>query len=55
LGAKLTITVEPVVVDSGFGAFQCAIATDRVVATAVVNTYRPAAHELAQFGREARP
>lgn len=54
LGAKLTITVEPVVVDAGFGAFQCSIATDRVVATAVVNTYQPAAHELAPFRREVR-
>ena len=49
LGSKLTITVEPLVAEGGFGAFQCAIATDRVVATAVVNTYQPAAHELAQF------
>jgi predicted hotdog family 3-hydroxylacyl-ACP dehydratase len=52
LGTKLTITIEPLVVDAGFGAFQCSIATDRVVATAVVNTYRPSAHELTQFRRE---
>jgi predicted hotdog family 3-hydroxylacyl-ACP dehydratase len=50
-GMQLTITVEPVVVEGAFGAFQCAIATDCVVATAVINTYQPAAHELAQFRR----
>ncbi len=49
LASKLTITIEPLVAEAGFGAFQCAIATDRVVATAVVNTYQPPAHELAQF------
>ena len=46
LGSALTITIEPLVADLGFGAFQCAIARDRVVATAVVNTYQPSAHEL---------
>jgi len=49
LGNKLTITIEPLVAEGGFGAFQCAIATDRVVATAVVNTYQPTPHELEQF------
>jgi predicted hotdog family 3-hydroxylacyl-ACP dehydratase len=47
LGATLTISVEPLVTDGKLGAFQCSIATDRVLATAVVNTYRPAADELA--------
>jgi predicted hotdog family 3-hydroxylacyl-ACP dehydratase len=47
LGATLTISVEPLVTDAKLGAFQCAIATDRVVATAVVNTYQPTAAELA--------
>ena len=51
LGAELTITVEPVVVEPQLAAFQCAIATDRVVATAVVNAYQPTAHELARFRR----
>ena len=51
LGATLTIAVEPVVVDLRVNAFQCSIATDRVVATAVVNTYQPAIHELAQVRR----
>ena len=50
-GSTLTITIEPVVVDLGFGAFQCAIATDRVVATAVVNTYQPTAQELERLRR----
>ena len=53
LRSTLTITVEPLVADAGFGAFQCTIATDRIVATAVVNTYQPAAHELARFRRGA--
>jgi predicted hotdog family 3-hydroxylacyl-ACP dehydratase len=46
-GATLTISVEPLIADAKLGAFQCAIATDRVVATAVVNTYQPSADELA--------
>lgn len=45
-GSKLTVTVEPEVVDGGFAAFKCAIAIGRVVATAVVTTYRPSAKEL---------
>jgi len=51
LGAALTIAVEPVVVDEKLGAFQCSIASDHVIATAIVNTYQPAAHEL----REVAP
>jgi len=51
LGATLTISVEPLVADAQLGAFQCSIATDRVVATAVVNTYRPTAEEVAAAGR----
>ena len=52
LGATLTIAVEPVVVDEKLGAFQCSIAAaDRVIATAVVNTYQPAAHELREVER----
>jgi predicted hotdog family 3-hydroxylacyl-ACP dehydratase len=47
LGCGLTITVEPVVVEARLAAFKCSIATDHVVATATVNTYQPAAHELA--------
>lgn len=52
LGATLAIAVEPVVVEARLGAFQCTIAWDREVATAVVNTYQPAAHELSDFRRE---
>jgi predicted hotdog family 3-hydroxylacyl-ACP dehydratase len=53
-GSKLTVTVEPEVVDEGFGAFSCAIAlddvaTDRIVATAVVMTYRPSTEEIASL------
>lgn len=53
LGATLTISVEPLVTESRLGAFQCAIALTRVVATAVVNTYRPVADELAALRRGA--
>jgi predicted hotdog family 3-hydroxylacyl-ACP dehydratase len=53
LGAILTVSVEPLVADPKLGAFQCAIAIDGVVATAVVNTYQPAADELALLRRGA--
>ena len=51
LGATLTISVEPLVTESRLGAFRCAIACDGVVATAVVNTYQPAADELTALRR----
>jgi len=47
LGATLTISVEPLFADGRLGAFRCAIAADAVVATAVVNVYRPSPDELA--------
>jgi predicted hotdog family 3-hydroxylacyl-ACP dehydratase len=50
LGSTLTITVEPVAREAGLAAFQCSIATDRVVAKAVVNTYQPEARETASVG-----
>jgi len=53
--STLTITLEPLVVEARLAAFQCSIATDRVVATAVVNTYQPQAHELAGFRGGASP
>jgi predicted hotdog family 3-hydroxylacyl-ACP dehydratase len=58
-GSKLTVTVEPEVVDGGYAAFKCAIAiddvaTDRVVATAVVTTYRPSTHEIDSLRPAAR-
>lgn len=46
LGSVLTISVEPLVTDEKLAAFRCSIATERVLATAVVNTYQPAASEL---------
>jgi predicted hotdog family 3-hydroxylacyl-ACP dehydratase len=55
LGSTLTITVEPVVVEARLAAFQCSIATDHVVAKAVVNTYQPEAHEVADFRGGASP
>jgi predicted hotdog family 3-hydroxylacyl-ACP dehydratase len=51
LGLELTVAVEPVVVDEKLGAFQCSISADSVIATAVVNTYQPAAHELVEVRR----
>ena len=55
LGSTLTITVEPVVVEARLAAFKCSIATDHVVAKAVVNTYQPEPHELAGFRGGASP
>ena len=55
LGSTLTITVEPVAVEARLAAFQCSIATDHVVAKAVVNTYRPEAHEVVDFRGGASP
>ena len=46
-GSTLTITVEPVLVEARLAAFQCSIATDHVLAKAVVNIYQPEARELA--------
>lgn len=55
VGSTLTITVEPVVMEARLAAFQCAIATDHVLARAVVNTYQPEAKELAGLRRGAFP
>jgi predicted hotdog family 3-hydroxylacyl-ACP dehydratase len=49
LGSTLRITVEPVVMEARLAAFQCSIATDRVVAKAVVNTYQPDARALSEL------
>jgi predicted hotdog family 3-hydroxylacyl-ACP dehydratase len=54
IGSRLTVSVEPEVVDARFAAFKCVIALDRVVATAVVTTYRPAVEELASLAPTAR-
>jgi predicted hotdog family 3-hydroxylacyl-ACP dehydratase len=48
-GAQLSISVEPAVVEAGFASFNCAIETDRVVATAVVSVYQPSPEELARL------
>jgi predicted hotdog family 3-hydroxylacyl-ACP dehydratase len=48
-GTCLKITVEQDVVDEGYAAFKCAIETDRVVATALLTTYRPSAAEVAKI------
>ncbi|MEO8466771.1 MAG: 3-hydroxylacyl-ACP dehydratase [Gammaproteobacteria bacterium] len=52
LGSTLTITVEPIVVEARLAAFQCSIATDHVLAKAIVNIYQPEAHELAALRGE---
>lgn len=45
-GCTLKISVEPQALEAGFGSFLCTIATDRVIATAVINVYRPSVDEL---------
>ena len=52
-GSQLTVSVEPEVVEAGFSAFKCTIATDRVVATAVVNVYLPSTEDLARMQRQS--
>jgi predicted hotdog family 3-hydroxylacyl-ACP dehydratase len=54
-GCTLTINVEPLVVDGGVSAFQCSIVSDRVLATAVVNTYQPSAAEIAGLRAATAP
>ena len=54
LGTTLTISVQPSFADSKLGVFQCSIAAEeRLLATAVVNIYRPAAEELEAMRRAA--
>jgi len=48
-GCTLTIGVEPQAAEAGFAAFACSIETDRVVAKAVMNVYRPSENELARL------
>ena len=48
-GCTLSISVEPLAVDGGFAAFKCSIETDRVLAAAVINVYRPSADELTRL------
>ena len=54
LDATLTISVHPLFADPKFGGFQCSIAAERLLATAVVNIYRPAAEELEAMRRTGR-
>jgi len=53
-GSRLTVTVEPELIDAGFAAFRCTIAMDRPVATAVVTTYRPSTAEIEKLKPAAR-
>ena len=48
-GTRLMISVEPGISDGGFASFTCAIETDRVVATAIVNVFQPSPDELADL------
>jgi predicted hotdog family 3-hydroxylacyl-ACP dehydratase len=52
-GARLTITVEPALVDASVAAFKCSIETNEVVATAVVSTYQPSAATLERMREES--
>jgi predicted hotdog family 3-hydroxylacyl-ACP dehydratase len=49
LGSTLMISVEPLLMGSGVGAFNCSIQANSVLATAVVNTYRPHDDEIARI------
>ena len=48
-GAVLTISVAPLVMEGSFAAFDCVIEMQRIVVSAVLNIYRPAAREVAQI------
>lgn len=52
-GCRLTMSVVPEQVESAFASFECTIAMDRVIATAVVNIYRPSTEELARMRRSS--
>jgi len=53
-GSRLTVTVEPEIVDADFAAFKCTIAMDVPVATAIVTTYRPPTAEIEKLRPAAR-
>ena len=55
IGARLTISVEPLLMDSGFGSFNCSIKTDRILAAAVLNIYQPDDDEVAQIRQRMAP
>ncbi|WP_428096558.1 3-hydroxylacyl-ACP dehydratase [Candidatus Rariloculus sp.] len=52
IGSRLEITAKPLFVESGFGAFDCTIASGGVVASAILNTYRPTEAMLAEISGE---
>ena len=49
LDAELAVTVEPLFAEQGLASFSCTIEHARVLARAVLNTYRPDAAELARL------
>ena len=52
IGSRLEITAKPLFVELGFGAFDCTITSGRsgtIVASAIVNTYRPTDAMLAEI------
>jgi predicted hotdog family 3-hydroxylacyl-ACP dehydratase len=48
-GMRLTIKVRPLFIDGRFGAFDCSIEADQVLAEAALNTYQP---EAVSHGRK---
>lgn len=46
MGSSLRIIVEPLLVDAGFGSFQCRIEADSVLVSSILNTYQPSAEEV---------
>jgi predicted hotdog family 3-hydroxylacyl-ACP dehydratase len=52
-GCRLAVSVVPAIVETGFAAFECTIATDRVVATAVVNIYLPSPEDIARMQQQS--
>lgn len=51
-GSTLTISAEPLLDEGSFSAFDCRIEMGRVVASAVVNVYRPGAEQIASIRSE---
>ena len=51
-GSELAVRVRPLLVDAGFGSFECTIELGDIVASAVLNTYRPDPDSLDSIGKE---
>jgi predicted hotdog family 3-hydroxylacyl-ACP dehydratase len=49
LGSRLEIRVKPLIVDGGFGSFDCRIDIGDLIAKAVLNTYKPGPEALARI------